>query len=41
MFGNALPHLFNFWVNLRRVGFARRRLPNTPHDNYSHEEAII
>ena len=30
--GNALPLLFNFWVKLRRVGLARRRLPNVPHD---------
>jgi hypothetical protein len=41
MFGNALPLLLDFSVNLSRIGFARRRLPNTPHDNYSHEEAII
>ena len=32
VFGNALPLLFNFWVKLRRVGFARHRLPNVPHD---------
>ena len=31
--GNALPLRFDFWVKLRRVGFARRRLPNTPHYN--------
>jgi hypothetical protein len=33
MFGNALPLLLNFVVNLRQRGFARRSLPNTPHDN--------
>jgi hypothetical protein len=27
MFGNALSLLLSFWVNLSRVGFARRRLP--------------
>jgi len=30
--GNALPLLFNFWVKLRRVGLARHRLLNVPHD---------
>jgi hypothetical protein len=33
MFGNALPLLLNVLVKFRRVGFARRRLPNVPHDN--------
>ena len=37
--GNALPLLFNFWVKLRRIGFARRRLPNTPHDISPHARA--
>ena len=32
-FGNALPLLLNVLVKFRRVGFARRRLPNAPHDN--------
>jgi hypothetical protein len=41
MFGNALPLHLKFLVILKQRGFARRRLPNAPHDNSSNPVAMV